>query len=88
LLQAAAQQWQILWFASLNGLYHFVAAVWRVNSAETYCFYSSGEQCLAAHRRAVGFIDWLDGSFRTHQAMGAVGVSAEALAGERFSGLV
>ena len=37
---------------------------------------------------AVGFIDWLDGSFGIHQAMGAVGASAEALAGERSSGLV
>jgi hypothetical protein len=26
---------QLLWFVPLNGLYHFVVALWRVNSAGT-----------------------------------------------------
>ena len=38
-LEAAARQCQILWFASLNGLYHFVVALWRANSAEAISFY-------------------------------------------------
>ena len=38
-LEAAARQCQILWCASLNGLYHFVVALWRVNSAEAISFY-------------------------------------------------
>ena len=33
-------QSQMLWCASLSRLYHFVVALWRVNSAETIFFYA------------------------------------------------
>jgi hypothetical protein len=38
---------------------HFTSNRAPIDSREIF-FYCSGEQCLAAHRRAVGFIDWLD----------------------------
>jgi hypothetical protein len=42
---------------------HFPGRGATIDSREIF-FYCGGEQCLAAHRRAVGFIDWL-GALRT-----------------------
>ncbi len=43
---------------------HFAPHGATIDSREIF-FYCSGEQCLAAHGRAVGFIDWLDEAGRT-----------------------